>query len=427
MEDKKWDATQQVAIERSIDIKERVVAVTGEAGTGKTTLMKAVHDRLVDAGYSVGLMALAGKAAKRIQEATGIKAQTIHRALEFTFPGERDEKTGRVYGISVPKRTAQNPMQFDVVLADEYAMVNQDLHRDLLNAVKPGGAVRVFGDINQLPPIEEDERNRNKPTPFQDLLDRFNGVKLTELHRTGEGSSIATNGRRILSGLGPVKTADYGVNWTNSPVKFLEQFILQASEDGIDYQSLDNQIITPRAKKCWIGSTELNAMAQPLFHESMAGAMQIERHKWEDSHPLRLMPKDKVIYVKNDYNLNVFNGETGIVQECTEAGEVVIDFGDRVVCIPPLIVYETPDGGQNFYNPQRDIQLAYIITTHKAQGSEYQHSTYLIGRAANFLLCRPNFYTAATRARKACTIITDQFAWAASLQRKKQMESYKKK
>lgn len=423
MEDKPWDATQQMAIERCIDVKERVVAVTGEAGTGKTSLMKKVHSELSSAGYSVALCALAGKAAKRIKEATGIEndVSTIHRLLEFTFPGERDEKTGKVYGISVPKRHAQNPLTYDVVLADEYAMVNLDLHRDLLNAVKPGGIIRVFGDANQLKPIEEDKSNHNKPTAFEDLLERFKGIRLTELHRTGEGSSIATNGRRILSGLSPVKTPDYGINWTNQPVKFIEEFILKAEDAGIHYSLLNNQIITPRHKKCWIGATELNNVTQTLFHETMAGAMSIPRHKWEENIPLRLLPKDKVIFTKNDYSMSVFNGETGIVQECTDAGEVVVDFGDRIVAIPPMIVYMKSDGTESWYDPRKEIQLAYFITTHKSQGSEYEHTTYLMGKAANFLLNRANFYTATTRARVHCEVVTDQWSMSCSLQRKKAM------
>lgn len=419
MEDKLWDATQQIAIERCTNIKERVVAVTGEAGTGKTSIMKKVYDDLTAAGYSVGLCALAGKAAKRIQEATDIQASTIHRMLEFTFPGERDEKTGKTYGISVPKRTPQFPLAYDFVLIDEYAMVNQDLHRDLLAAIKPGGAIRVFGDANQLPPIEEGDKYKNMPTAFEDLLTRFNGIKLTTLHRTGEGSSIATNGRRILSGMGPVKTNEYDIRFTNSPVEFIEQFILESQEKGIDYQSLDNQIITPRNKKCWIGATELNIVVQPLFHETMAGASIIPRHKWDEKYPLRLLPNDKVIYVKNDYNIEIFNGETGTVKEITDAGEIIIDLGDRVITIPPLVVYTKPDGTEAWYDPRREIQLAYIITTHKSQGSEYKHTTYLMGKAANFLLNRSNFYTATTRARHHCNVITDQYALSMSIQRKK--------
>lgn len=421
MESKPWDATQKLAIERCTDVKRRICAVTGEAGTGKTSIMKEVYEQLTAAGYSVAMCALAGKAAKRITEATGIEAKTIHRTLEFTFPGERDEKTGKVYGISVPKKNAQNPLHYDFILADEYFMVHQDLHRDLINAIKGGAGLRVFGDANQLPPIEESEHNKNKPPAFQELFDKWEGIRLTEIHRTGKGSSIPLNGHRILGGIYPVKTDDYGINITSQPVKYLQDFILEWEDRGVSYKSLDNQIITPRAKKCWIGAVELNNVVQPLFHETLAGAMIVPRHKWEEGITLRLLVGDKIIYTRNDYNLSIFNGETGIVTELTDSGEIIVDFGDRSVCIPPLIIYQRQDGGEGMYDPRREIQLAYVITTHKAQGSEYLHTTYLMGKASNFLLNRANFYTATTRAREHCEVITDQWALAASVQRKKPM------
>lgn len=413
-----WDLTQQSAIERCTDVQQRVAAVTGEAGTGKTTIMKVVHRVLTEAGYSVALCAPTGKASKRIAEATGIEASTIHRLLEFTFPGERDEKTGKVYGTSIPKRTGQNPLGYDFILADEYAMVSQSLHRDLLNAIKPGGCVRVFGDTNQLPPIEEDKRDQLKPSPFSELLERFDGVRLTQIHRQGEGSSIVTNGRRILGGMVPVKTEEYGITYTDQPVKWLQEYVLKSEDAGIKYGTSNHQIITPRNKKCWIGATELNMSIQPLYHETMAGAMTIPRHKWEDKHPLRLLVGDKVIYVKNDYNLEVYNGETGIVTDLTDMGEVVIDFGDRVISFPPIIIYHDAYGDEKSYDPRKDIQLAYVVTTHKAQGSEYEHVCYLMGNSAWILLCRSNFYTGTTRARKHVDVATDQRAMATSLQRK---------
>ena len=172
MEDVELSPKQEEAIDACLDIKSRVVGITGPAGSGKTTILKKTYNELVNAGYRVALTCPTGKAAKRIFELTGIPAQTIHRLLEYTHPGDPDPKTGQPVGVSMPRRDRQNPLDFDVVLADEYAMVPQELNRSLLDALPSGGVIRCFGDDNQLATVEEEERYKHIPSPFQKILNK---------------------------------------------------------------------------------------------------------------------------------------------------------------------------------------------------------------------------------------------------------------
>ncbi len=147
------DETQLAAVERCCDLTQRVVPVTGAAGTGKTTILQNVYRRLYKQGREVVLCAPTGKAAKRITEATGIQACTIHRLLEYPFPGERDQTTGKALVSTDPKKDRNNPLNYMVVLCDEYAMVSVEVHRNLLDALPNGAVIRMFGDANKLQPI----------------------------------------------------------------------------------------------------------------------------------------------------------------------------------------------------------------------------------------------------------------------------------
>lgn len=397
------DTEQQQGLALCMDMSKRLVAVTGAAGTGKTTLLKKGYKEYTDSGYLVKLAAPTGKSAKRIEEVTGFPASTVHRLLEFSHPGEVDEKTGKVYGDSVPKRNMRNPLDCDVLFVDEYTMVNQQLHRDILDAMKPGSILRCFGDINQLPPIEENKETALLPSPFKDILTRFPSVILKKLHRQGEGSDIAVNASRILYGMCPVRKPNFDLVITNDPVNKIKELIL--NNPNVDFQKPTNQIITPQ-NTSWIGTTALNAGLQPMFHDMMAGAVAIPRNKWDEKKPLFLKEGDKVLWTKNDYNLNIFNGETGNVLKITEDGTIEIDFGDREVAVPPVIVYHQ-NGQERWYDPRKVLLLAYAVTTHKSQGSEYEHVIYVLNKSAFMMLNRANFYTAVTRARKHVWLVTD--------------------
>lgn len=414
------DIKQQEAVQSCLDLSKRIVAVTGKAGTGKTSIMRHVFTTLGNNGYSVAACAPTGKAAKRIKEATGIAAETIHRLLEFPRPGERDPKTGRALDVTLPKRCRALPLEHDVVLVDEYAMVNHDLHRQLLDALKPGASIRMFGDVNQLPPIEKSKALNAQPSPFEDVLKRFTGITLETIHRQGEGSGIVTNGARILSGFPPRRTDDFQLHVTDRPHDALMELLAQAQDKQIDYTILDNQIIVTM-NKSWVGTYKINAILQQTFRTEMDGWYDLPRHPWDAELPVRIHVGDKVVCTQNNYaigsntdTLGMFNGEVGIVQEIGEFGEVLIDLGDRVVNVPPILVVEWGEKQYTSY-PQKDITLAYALTTHKCQGSEYKNVIYIINKSAYYMLNRKNFYTAITRAREAVSVITDQKALAQSL------------
>lgn len=385
--------------------------------------MRHVYSTLRDAGYSVAGCAPTGKAARRIKEATGIPAKTIHRLLEFTHPGERDPKTGVVAGYSYPKRTRQNPLDYDVILADEYAMVNKELHRDLMNGMKAGARICVFGDVNQLPPIESTDQARASSSPFETLLKDFKGITLTTIHRQGEGSGIVTNGQRILNGFMPTGADDFKVVVTELIIDKLLEYLFEMADAGYDFKTLQNQVLTP-ANISWIGTHALNQKIKQAFVDTSCSDDEVvlPRHDWESKHPVSLHVGDKVMINQNLYEIEseptdeypngeigVFNGETGIYVGMHEDGfSLRIDLGDRIGVFPPYVNRVNRYGKTYQYSVWKDIYLAYAVTVHKAQGSEFQNVAYLMSKSVFKLLNRSNFYTAVTRARKSVRVFTDQ-------------------
>lgn len=435
-----WDEQQKLAISRCCDMQNRIVPITGPAGTGKTSIIKEVYTRLTTAGYDVVLAAPTGKAAKRIQEATGISAMTLHRLLEYPFPNEIDEKTGKPLDTGTPKRGRNNPLNEDIILCDEYAMVNKELHSNLIFALKPGARVCMFGDMNQLQPIETTDRS-GKPSPFQVALTKFKDVcvVLETIHRTAEGSGIAANASYILAGRMPRRLDDFVLKLTDQPVRELETHIMDWYEQGVSYATNQAQVIVPQRKKSWVGSYKLNNTLQYLLNPNKSSnMMKLPRKKWEEDAPVSVALGDKVIWTENSYDLRnepdkwtdegryipnpepthvIMNGESGVVVLLDE-DEMHIDVGDRVVIAPRHIILEQPiinrktgavEGRRviDIY-PWTNIDLGYAVTTHKAQGSEWSHITYVMNKSATALLSRHNLYTAVTRARKHVTVISDQ-------------------
>lgn len=407
------DAKQEEAVALCCDVSQRVVAVTGAAGSGKTTILQTVYRQLVEHGYTVALVSPTGKAAKRIYEVTGIEAMTIHRLLEYTHPGDPDPKTGKPVSFSFPRRTRANPVEFDVILADEYAMVNQEVHRSLFDALPIGGVVRVFGDSNQLQPIEEDQRDRDKPSAFMTLLNKFPSIRLDTIHRQGRDSGILLNLQAILRGRMPTRNDQWAMQFTDQPVDVLRDTIFEALEAGHDFSTIDNQILTPQ-NKSWVGTNKLNAMLQGMFHDRLEPSTFVPRHKWvkgegdELGGIIRMFVGDKIIITRNMYDLHVFNGESGKIIEITDDGEIVIDFGDREQAIPPILMVQNRYGKIVEVDPRKDIDLGYAVTVHKAQGSEYKHVIYILNKSTGYMQNRKNFYTATSRGREHVLIITDQ-------------------
>lgn len=422
-------APKQVeAINASIDPAARVVAVTGAAGTGKTTILKTAYDKLTQAGYRCGLAAPTGKASKRIYEATGIEALTIHRLLEYSHPGDPDPKTGKPIGISGPKRNRQNPLELDFIFVDEYAMVSHELHRNILDALPAGGGIRMFGDDNQLAPVEEDKRLRDEPSPFLKILenDKFVTVVLDQVFRQGEDSGILANAQAILRGRYPTRNEQFDMRISTKPTEVLRDYVLdQLLDQEIDYGAIENQILVPQ-NTTWVGTRKLNTMLQGLFHNERDPCLWLDRHDWIEGEngkkggKIKVYQGDKVIVTSNLYDLGVFNGETGkIIEINDDTGELVIDFGDREQAIPPVLLVQNSRGGHSSIDPRKYVDLAYAITTHKSQGSEFKRVIYILNKSNSYSVNRRNFYTAITRAKEHVLLIADQQALGLAVTKKR--------
>lgn len=422
-----FDEKQAQAIEACVSGSNRLVGVTGKAGTGKTTIIRAVYDHLTAQGLVVACSAPTGKAARRIREATGLRAVTNHKLLGYGLPDEREvtqaDGKKKVVQISTgPRWNARDPLGYDVLLCDEFMMVNEEIYTNLIDAMKPGARMCVFGDMNQLRPIEPQGHDNKALCPFERTLAKFTNVRLDTIHRTHEGSGIAMAGAMILDGRIPrVKDeSEFFLQFTEAPLLDLISAVKAWGVQGIDYSSTEHQILTCM-NKSWIGTKQLNTNLQQMF--------------WSDDHPPMMLPRrrsygnqerepeikvqvgSKIIFTQNCYDLNdehdeVMNGEVGIITELDfNEGHVTVDFGDREVVVPPITINVRVSDGRTFEtDPRHYIDLAYALTTHKAQGSEYQHVMYVMNRTTQYAQSRRNLYTGVTRARQHCTLMTDQFS-----------------
>jgi exodeoxyribonuclease V alpha subunit len=424
--------TQQLkAIDFCTDIKRRVVSVSGPAGTGKTTIIKMATEQLQDMGRKVVLAAPTGRAARRIYEATGYKSVTLHKLLEYGKP-DLDADTGLPKESTFPSRTKDRPIEYNDVFVDEYAMVNESLHRNLMDALGSGARLLAFGDVEQLPPIEPFEYSENyNLTPFQQLLKLPSGVVLDTVYRQDEGSGLYKNALRVRSGKPPTKTSDFDIKITDVPIKVL----LDLVRDVDGFQTLDKQVIVPN-RKGEIGTHALNVVLQAVIGPRTLDSLPLPRESWQAKHPISLSVGDKVICGENLYDMRDFferysrwedevrpdwnsyipppscftilNGEIGIVTDILPDGGIEIELHDRVVQMPSS--YRDYNARyNNLFNrdPRKKIDLAYAITTHKMQGSECSQVVYLMNRLIKWALNRNNIYTAITRARDGVILITD--------------------
>lgn len=442
------DTRQEEAVDLACSVKtNRLVSVTGPAGSGKTTIIRQTYDRLRRAGYSIALAAPTGKAARRIREATGIPAVTVHKLLEYGRPGERDAETGVPLDPTMPKRNRKNPLDYDGVIVDEYAMINYELHDNLMAALPSGGFVRAFGDIYQLPPIEPfriTEGGKQAPTPFEKLLSRRgDSVTLDKVYRQGEGSHILEAADKIRKGYTPPLNQDLGdllIKVTDEPIRLLSTFV---QNSGIDFRSIKNQIISP-SKKSWVGTHQLNDILRRLLNPKPAQVLDLPRYDW-DKQSVVVGLGDKVVCTENSYDLRdyferyaewdrdmnpisnsyipcpenkqMLNGETGVITQIYPDGAIDIDFGDRIVEVP-RVYHEYWEKKQTVIEvtPLRAIDLAYALTTHKCQGSEYDAIVYVLNKTTAFVQSRQNFYTGLTRAKRQALVLGDQRSLRVSVQ-----------
>ncbi len=376
-------------------VTEGVTIVTGGPGTGKTTVIKAILQLFDDLKLDCLLAAPTGRAAKRMSEASGREAKTIHRLLETGFTEDRKTRF---------QRGEDNPLPCKALVIDEMSMVDTLLLEALLRAVRPGTFVVFIGDVDQLPSVGPGNCLAN-------LIDsgRFAVVRLHHIFRQAEQSLIIMNAHRINRGEMPllsVRDSDFfflerhGAESVRSTLLQLCALRLP-KRYGVDPFE-DIQII------CWtrkgpLGTVELNTALQETLNPPTPG----KREKTAGSRTFR--EGDKVMQVRNNYDLlwhraddagnrvdgaGVFNGDIGRIRHInSQGGTLLIDFDDRIC--------------EYDFSLLDDLELAYAITTHKSQGSEYRFVLIPAFEAAYPLMTRNLLYTAVTRAREMVCAVGD--------------------
>ena len=392
------DDLQREAVLKSIS--NGIVIITGGPGTGKTTTINTIIEYYASEGLDILLAAPTGRAAKRMTEATGYEARTIHRLLEVSGQvGDDDTKSGAVRF----ERNRDNPLEADAIIIDEMSMVDIHLFYALLKALVPGVHLILVGDSSQLPSVG----------PGQVLADlissgRFPTIYLQKIFRQAEESDIVMNAHRIHNGQKPVldnKSKDFFFlerNDANVIYKHMIQLIRDKLPGYVGAQPYDIQVLTPM-KKGPLGAIQLNLILQEYLNPP-------DKSKKEHVYgELTLREGDKVMQIKNNYQaqwevvgkhnipvdsgLGVFNGDMGIVREINEySQDVVVEFDEhRRVRYP--------------FSELDELELSYAITIHKSQGSEYPAVIMPLLGGPRMLLNRNLLYTAVTRAKNTVCIL----------------------
>lgn len=368
-----------------------VTVITGGPGTGKTTVIKALTELLLSLKISFCLAAPTGRAAKRMSEASGADAKTIHRLLETEFDTAHRPKFGRDEG---------NPLPASVVIIDEMSMVDLLLFSSLLKAVKRGSTLVLIGDVDQLPPVGAGQC-------LKDVIESeaFPVVRLKHIFRQAEQSLIVTNAHDINKGNMPVLNAkdnDFFFmersNYTD-----IQQLLLSLCRDRLPKTySLDSfsdiQILTP-TRKGELGTKALNAVLQ----EGLNPKSFKKREKKIGNVLFR--EGDKVMQTKNNYDIEwdkdgikgqgIFNGDVGrIISIDTQSETMVINFDDRVAEYDFALLDE--------------LEHAFAVTVHKSQGNEYPVVLMPVYDCPYPLMTRNLFYTAVTRAKKLLILVGKQ-------------------
>ncbi len=384
--------SQMLAVTRAI--QNGVFILTGGPGTGKTTIIRVMLEYFASEGFDILLTAPTGRAAKRMSAATGYEAATIHRTLGVG--GGKDGSTDRRRF----EHGAENPLETDVLIVDEMSMVDIYLFRSLLSALVYGTRLILVGDENQLPSV-------GPGAVLKDLIasGRFEVVTLTKIYRQSEAGDIVTNAHNIRLG------REIKLDNRSKDFFFLERNDGEKIIEGIDYLirkklppyvgclSEEIQVLSPM-RKGMLGVENLNLRLQEILNPP-------EKRKWETETPAGILRMgDRVMQTKNNYDLEwEITGKNGIV---TETGKGVFN-GDtgRIISISSShIMVRFEDGRQAVYKNElfEELELAYAITIHKSQGSEYPAVIIPVIKGPSVLLNRNLLYTAVTRA-KNCVVI----------------------
>ncbi len=390
------DELQLKAVEESI--KNGLFILSGGPGTGKTTTINMIIRYFESEGMDIFLAAPTGRAAKRMTEATGFEAKTIHRLLELNSALSDDDTRRANF-----ERNQENPLEADVVIIDEMSMVDIQLFQALLKAILPGTRLLLVGDVDQLPSVG----------PGQVLRDLMNSeafpmVTLEKIFRQAGESDIVVNAHRINKGKQIAldnKSRDFFLlerNDVNVIYKHMIQLIREMLPKYVNATPFDIQVLTPMRKGS-LGCETLNGILQRYLNPA-------DPHKKEHSYGNTVFREgDKVMQIKNNYQLEweivgrynipidkgmgVFNGDMGRVLEINETmSTLLVEFDDgRRVNYP--------------FSGLEELELSYAITIHKSQGSEYPAVILPLLGGPRMLFNRNLLYTGITRARNCVTIL----------------------
>lgn len=377
-----------------------VLVITGGPGTGKTTTIQSLLELFKRHDLKVALAAPTGRAAKRMIEATGMEAKTIHRLLEY----KAYEEGGMAFG-----KDQNNPLEEDVIIIDEMSMVDIILMHHLLSAIRPGARLILVGDKDQLPSV-------GPGSVLKEIIesDRIPVVILDEIFRQAQESMIVVNAHRINKGYFPylnVKNKDFFFEQVLLPEDILESILDLAKNRLPEYGNFDPmediQVLTPM-KRGLVGVISLNESLQALLNPP-------DQHKKEfryRSHVFR--EGDKVMQIKNNYEKEVFNGDLGRISKIDDEDRVVVTFADAWQ--EREVVYQ----GQEM----EELSLSYALSVHKSQGSEFPVVIMPVTTQHYVMLQRNLLYTAVTRAKKLLVLVGSKQALTISVQSNRSLRRY---
>lgn len=405
------DEHQMTAVKEAV--RNGLLIITGGPGTGKTTTINTIIKYFEMEGLDIFLAAPTGRAAKRMSETTGFEARTIHRMLELN---------GGVDGAAGFERNEQNPLETDVVIIDEMSMVDISLMHALLKAVAVGTRLILVGDVNQLPSV-------GPGSVLRDIIrsHECNVVMLTKIFRQASTSDIIVNAHKINQGEEVTldnKSMDFFFLKRYDAdviISVVLQLIKQKLPKFVDATPYDIQVLTPM-RKGLLGVERLNGILQRYLNPPSP-------QKREKEHgDILFREGDKIMQTRNNYQLEweirtkyglsvdkgtgVFNGDMGIVREINDFAETMtVEFDEG-----RMVEYS--------YKLLDELELAYAITIHKSQGSEYPAVVIPLLSGPSMLMNRNLLYTAVTRARKCVTLVGNEVTFAQMVQNTSQQKRY---